>query len=103
MSILKLDEKGRLTLPKELRESHDIGGKVLIIDAGDHLKMIPLPPNPSKRNREKPKPTHNPHVCWANVDYAISGPRQARGKLLRRKKKNLATIWKGKMSRVKLK
>jgi len=48
MSILKLDEKGRLTLPKELRESHDISGKVLIIDAGDHLKMIPLPSNPFK-------------------------------------------------------
>jgi len=48
MSILKLDEKGRLTLPKQLRESHDIGGKVLIIDAGDHLKMIPLPSNPFK-------------------------------------------------------
>jgi len=48
MSILKLDEKGRLTIPKELRESHDISEKVLIIDAGDHLKMIPLPSDPLK-------------------------------------------------------
>ena len=46
MSILELDKKGRLTLPKEIRESLDIGKKVLIINAGDHLKIIPLPSNP---------------------------------------------------------
>ncbi len=46
MSILELDSKGRLTLPKEVRESLNIGRKVLIINAGDHLKIIPLPSDP---------------------------------------------------------
>ena len=46
MSILELDSKGRLTLPKDIRKSLDIGKKVLIINAGDHLKIIPLPSNP---------------------------------------------------------
>ncbi|MGC8912100.1 MAG: AbrB/MazE/SpoVT family DNA-binding domain-containing protein [Nitrososphaeria archaeon] len=46
MSILELDSKGRLTLPKEVRESLNIGKKVLIINAGDHLKIIPLPSDP---------------------------------------------------------
>jgi len=41
-----LDSKGRLTLPKEIRESLDIGKKILVINAGDHLKIIPLPSNP---------------------------------------------------------
>jgi AbrB family looped-hinge helix DNA binding protein len=43
MSIVELDRKGRLTLPKKIRESLGIGRKVLIINAGDHLKVIPLP------------------------------------------------------------
>ncbi|MEM4733740.1 MAG: AbrB/MazE/SpoVT family DNA-binding domain-containing protein [Candidatus Bathyarchaeia archaeon] len=46
MSILELDSKGRVTLPKEIRESLDIGKKILIINAGDHLKIIPLPSDP---------------------------------------------------------
>jgi AbrB family looped-hinge helix DNA binding protein len=46
LSIVELDNKGRLTLPKEIRESLDIGKKILIINAGDHLKIIPLPSNP---------------------------------------------------------
>jgi bifunctional DNA-binding transcriptional regulator/antitoxin component of YhaV-PrlF toxin-antitoxin module len=46
LSILELDSKGRLTLPKEIRQSLDIGKKILIINAGDHLKIIPLPSNP---------------------------------------------------------
>ncbi|MFQ6076472.1 MAG: hypothetical protein ACE5Z5_10125 [Candidatus Bathyarchaeia archaeon] len=46
MSILELDSKGRLTLPKRVRESLAIGKKVLILNAGNHLKIIPLPPNP---------------------------------------------------------
>jgi len=46
LSILELDSKGRLTLPKEIRESLDIGEKVLIMNAGDHLKIIPLPSDP---------------------------------------------------------
>ena len=46
MSVLELDNKGRLTIPKEIRESLKIEMKVLIINAGDHLKIIPLPSNP---------------------------------------------------------
>ena len=46
MSILELDSKGRLTLPKDIRESLSIGKKILIINAGDHLKIIPLPSDP---------------------------------------------------------
>lgn len=46
MSILELDRKGRLTLPKNIRESLDIGEKVLLINAGDHLKIVPLPSDP---------------------------------------------------------
>jgi len=46
LSILELDSKGRVTLPKEIRKSLDIGKKILIINAGDHLKIIPLPSNP---------------------------------------------------------
>ena len=39
MSILEIDRKGRLMLPKKLRESLDVGKKVLVINAGDHLKV----------------------------------------------------------------
>ncbi|MEM4726861.1 MAG: AbrB/MazE/SpoVT family DNA-binding domain-containing protein [Candidatus Bathyarchaeia archaeon] len=46
MSILELDDKGRLTIPKQTRESLQIGRKALIINAADHLKIIPLPSNP---------------------------------------------------------
>ena len=46
MSILEIDNKGRLTLPKKIRQSFKIGKKVLIINAGDHLKIIPLPSDP---------------------------------------------------------
>jgi len=45
-SILELDDKGRLTLPKDVRRSLEIGKKVLVINAGDHLKIIPLPSDP---------------------------------------------------------
>ena len=46
MSILELDRKGRLTLPKDIRQSLDIDKKILVINAGDHLKIIPLPSDP---------------------------------------------------------
>ncbi|MEM3078996.1 MAG: AbrB/MazE/SpoVT family DNA-binding domain-containing protein [Thermoproteota archaeon] len=48
MSILELDSKGRLTLPKQIRESLGIRKKILVINAGDHLKIIPLPSDPFK-------------------------------------------------------
>jgi AbrB family looped-hinge helix DNA binding protein len=46
LSILELDKKGRVTLPKDVRRSLGIVKKVLIINAGDHLKLIPLPSDP---------------------------------------------------------
>lgn len=48
MSLIELDERGRMTLPKAIRKSMDIGNKVLLINAGDHLKIIPLPSDPLK-------------------------------------------------------
>lgn len=48
MSVSKLDEKGRLMLPKELRERLKIGSKVLVINAGTHIKIMPLPKDPFK-------------------------------------------------------
>jgi AbrB family looped-hinge helix DNA binding protein len=46
MSILELDSKGRLVLPKEIRETLEIKKKVLMVSAGDHVKIIPLPSDP---------------------------------------------------------
>ncbi|MEM0009992.1 MULTISPECIES: division/cell wall cluster transcriptional repressor MraZ [Thermofilum] len=46
MSIVKVDRRGRITLPKKLRESLGIGEKVLIMNMGDHLQIIPLPSDP---------------------------------------------------------
>lgn len=46
MSVAKLDDKGRLTLPKELRERLEISSRVLMINAGTHIKIIPLPKDP---------------------------------------------------------
>lgn len=46
MSIVELDSKGRLTLPKAVRTSLGMSGKVLTINAGDHVKVIPLPSDP---------------------------------------------------------
>ncbi len=43
-----MDGKGRLALPKKVRESLNIGDRVLIINAGDHLKVVPLPSDPFK-------------------------------------------------------
>ena len=46
MSVLELDKKGRLTVPKGYRRELGIEGKVLVINAGDHLKVIPIPRDP---------------------------------------------------------
>ena len=46
MVVLELDGKGRLTIPKKLREALNIKRKVLVINAGDHLKVVPLPSDP---------------------------------------------------------
>jgi len=46
MSIQELDSKGRIVLPKRAREKMGITKRVLVINAGDHLKIIPLPEKP---------------------------------------------------------
>lgn len=46
MSLQELDKKGRLTVPKNYRRDLGLEGKVLLVDAGDHLKVIPIPKDP---------------------------------------------------------
>jgi AbrB family looped-hinge helix DNA binding protein len=46
MSIVKVDRRGRITLPKKLRKTLGIGEKVLIVNMGGHLQIIPLPSDP---------------------------------------------------------
>lgn len=46
MSVIELDERGRITLPKEVRKSLKMNGRVLVINAGDHVKLVPIPENP---------------------------------------------------------
>jgi AbrB family looped-hinge helix DNA binding protein len=48
MSVVELDDRGRLTLPSEVRKTLQIGDRVLLINAGDHVKLIPLPADPFK-------------------------------------------------------
>jgi len=43
MDIVELDDRGRLTLPSEVRKSLTIGDRALLLNAGDHVKPIPLP------------------------------------------------------------
>ena len=46
MSIQELDSKGRVVLPKREREKMGIKRRVLVINAGDHIKIVPLPEKP---------------------------------------------------------
>ena len=41
-----MDERGRITIPSEIRRSTNITGKALIVNAGDHIKVIPIPEDP---------------------------------------------------------
>ena len=47
MDQVELDERGRITIPKDIRQNikHQ---KFIIIQAGDHIKLIPIPPDPFK-------------------------------------------------------
>ena len=49
--MLELDKKGRVTVPKEYRRELGLHDKVLVINAGDHLKLIPVPKDPIKALR----------------------------------------------------
>lgn len=46
MAIVELDKKGRLTIPKSQRSELHLSGKVLVLNAGDHLKVVPIPKDP---------------------------------------------------------
>jgi len=48
MTIVDLDDRGRLTLPSDIRRNIKLGKKVLVIYSGDHIKLIPLPEDPFK-------------------------------------------------------
>ena len=43
---MELDNKGRLTVPKSYRRELQLERKVLVVNAGDHLKLIPIPKDP---------------------------------------------------------
>ncbi len=43
MSIREIDSEGRITIPKKDRDRTLNTKKVLILNVGDHLKIIPLP------------------------------------------------------------
>jgi AbrB family looped-hinge helix DNA binding protein len=51
MSLLELDKKGRVTVPKQYRRELGFQDKVLVINAGGHLKLIPIPKDPLKALR----------------------------------------------------
>lgn len=46
MSILEVDRKRRIMLPKKIRDSVAMGQNVLMTNAGDPLKLIQLPSEP---------------------------------------------------------
>jgi len=47
---VKVTRQGQTTIPKELRERYDIkeGDKVLYIDVGGYMVVLPLPKDPLK-------------------------------------------------------
>ncbi len=44
--MLEIDKKGRITIPKNHRQDLSLEGKVLVVNAGDHLRVIPIPKDP---------------------------------------------------------
>jgi len=51
VGVVGLDEKGRMTVPKGCRRKLGITRKVLVINAGDHLEVMPLPAQPVQELR----------------------------------------------------
>ncbi len=47
MSVVELDEKGRITIPKRMRKIFR-GRKVLLISLGDRIEIVPIPEDPFK-------------------------------------------------------
>ena len=45
MSIVKIDENGMITLPLRVRKNLK-PGKVLVVNAGDHVKLVSIPSDP---------------------------------------------------------
>ncbi|QLD90733.1 AbrB/MazE/SpoVT family DNA-binding domain-containing protein [Natronomonas salina] len=50
MTDAKLDDRGRLTLPKELRERH--GDRYHIVELHDGIKLVPVAEDPLEALRE---------------------------------------------------
>jgi DNA-binding transcriptional regulator/RsmH inhibitor MraZ len=48
MSLVDLDSRGRLTLPSDLRKAMKGSKKVVLVQSGDHIKIIPIPDDPFK-------------------------------------------------------
>ena len=48
MSLVDLDSRGRLTLPSDLRRAMKGSKKVVLVESGDHIKIIPIPDDPFK-------------------------------------------------------
>ena len=45
MNIVTIDEKGMIALPENVIESLKLG-KVLVVNAGDHVQLVPIPSDP---------------------------------------------------------
>jgi bifunctional DNA-binding transcriptional regulator/antitoxin component of YhaV-PrlF toxin-antitoxin module len=48
LSVSELDSRGRVTIPKVIRDQMEMEKRVLVINAGDHVKLVPLPSDPLK-------------------------------------------------------
>ncbi|MDJ0269494.1 MAG: VapB-type antitoxin [Aigarchaeota archaeon] len=45
MSVVSIDERGRITLPRDIRE---MGDRAVVISAGSFAVVIPIPKKPEK-------------------------------------------------------
>lgn len=47
---VKVTRQGQTTIPKDLREKYRIkeGDKIIYVDVGDHMAVLPLPKEPLK-------------------------------------------------------
>ena len=47
MTISSIDERGRVAMPKEIRERYG-ASKILFVDVGEHVIALPIPSDPVK-------------------------------------------------------